>query len=394
MKGLPIMRKRYQTGCVNKEKGKWMAQWWEDGHRRKRTLGKCSAMTKAQAQAELASIVAPVNARSATPSAAAKLGDFVSNIYLPFYRRKWKRSSAMTNEDRLRVHILPFAPRTLGSFNRDELQDFLDEKARGVNGAGLSYSVVAHLRWDLRQIFRMAVSEGYVPRNPAELLFIPREAKRPVHRAMTTEEVQKCFEALDPRERLITKFAVLAGMRPGEILALRWERIAQTHAEITQRIYRGDLDLPKSDLSFRKAAIPQGLAEEIELWRGLSTDPQGWVFPSEKNTPLSRDNVLRRHIAPKLEAVGLGWVDFHVMRRTHASLMNEIHDDPKLVADQMGHTVDVNQHVYTRASVARRRKAVDRLESTVIVMPVRDKEEPGEAGAVRRAVAPAKAGVR
>ena len=36
-------------------------------------------------------------------------------------------------------------------------------------------------------------------------------------------------------------------------------------------------------------------------------------------------------------------------------------DNPKLVADQLGHTVDVNQNVYTRASVARRKEAVDAL---------------------------------
>src|SRR5713226_3246357 len=87
-----------------------------------------------------------------------------------------------------------------------------------------------------------------------------------------------------------------------------------------------------------------------------------WVFPSNTGeTPLSRDNISRRHIGPSLKAVGLGWVDFHVMRRTHATLMNELHDDPKLVADQLGHTLDVNQNVYTRVSVARRKIAVDAL---------------------------------
>jgi site-specific recombinase XerD len=99
----------------------------------------------------------------------------VDDAYLPFYKRKWKRSTATANEDRLRVHLNPlYAGRTLGSFSRDELQTMLDDKA----AKGLSYSVVAHLRWGLRQIFRMAVSEGYISRNPAELLSIPREAKR------------------------------------------------------------------------------------------------------------------------------------------------------------------------------------------------------------------------
>ena len=78
---------------------------------------------------------------------------------MPFDRRKWKRSSAMTNEDRLRVHLVPvFSERTPGSFSRDEIQGPLDEKA----ASGLPYSVVAHLGWDMRQIFRMAAAEGYL----------------------------------------------------------------------------------------------------------------------------------------------------------------------------------------------------------------------------------------
>jgi len=325
-------------------------------------------VAKAQAQGELDAILAPINGRIEAPSPSAKWGLFVNTTYLPFYRRKWKRSSAMTNEDRLRVHLVPiYAERTLGSFGREELQTMLDEKA----ACGLSYSTVAHLRWDLRQIFRMAVAEGHINRNPAELLFIPREAKRPEHTAMTREEVQRCFSVLDLRERLIVKLAILAGMRPGEIFALKWSHILETHVEVRQRVYRGEIDSPKSANSVRKAALAAGLLDEIVAWRGISLNPSpdAWVFPSETmKTPVSRDNLWRRRISPHLKAAGLGWVDFHVMRRTHATLMNEIHDDPKLVADQLGHTVDVNQNVYTKASVARRKVAVDALEKALPVM--------------------------
>ena len=188
------MRRRYQEGSLKKVDGKWIAQWWEDGHRRKRTLGSCSSVPKAKARAELDAILAPINARSESPSPSKTWGDFVSGIYLPFYKRKWKRSTAQSNEDRLRVHLEPiYGERKLGSFSRDELQTLLDEKA----SSGLSYSVVAHIRWDLRQILRMAVSEGYILKNPAELLFIPRDAKRPVHTSMTVEEVQKGFQHLN-----------------------------------------------------------------------------------------------------------------------------------------------------------------------------------------------------
>ena len=47
--------------------------------------------------------------------------------------------------------------------------------------------------------------------------------------------------------------------------------------------------------------------------------------------------------------------------------MNEVNDDPKLVADQLGHTLDVSQNVYTKKAVARRKTAVDALETSVLL---------------------------
>jgi integrase len=61
----------------------------------------------------------------------------------------------------------------------------------------------------------------------------------------------------------------------------------------------------------------------------------------------------------------LDWANFQVMRRTHSSLMNELMVDPKLVADQLGHTVDVNQNVYTKAALHRRQKAVKLLDEAL-----------------------------
>ena len=364
------MRRRYQQGSLTKIDGNWIAQWWENGHRKKRTLGRVSKVAKAKAQAELDAILVPFNSRASAPSPSTTWGEFVNHTYLPFYIRKWKFSTRMTNEDRFRVHLTPmYAERKLGSFKRDELQDLLDEKAR----AGLSHSVVAHLRWDLRQVFRMAVQEGHLLRNPAERCSSSRGTlSAPNTPSATLKEVQKCFAALEQRERLVAKLsAILAGIRPGEIFGLTWGRLSVTHADIRQRVYRGKIDTPKSDRSFRKAALAAGVLGDIREWKEISRDTRddAWVFPSETGkTPVSRDNLWRRHLGPQLKAAGLGWVDFHVMRRTHATLMNEIHDDPKLVADQLGHTLDVSQNVYTRASVARRKEAVDALESALPVM--------------------------
>jgi integrase len=214
----------------------------------------------------------------------------------------------------------------------------------------------------------MAEAEGQVDRNPARLLFTPKEAAKPVRRAMTMKEVQMCFSVLDRRERLIAKLAILAGMRPGEIFGLRWPQLTATYADIRQRVYRNVIDTPKTDQSLRKAALSKGLLEEIEVWRAMAVDERGWVFPSENLTPLSKDNCWRRSMHPLLDKVGLGWANFLVMRRTHATLMKALGVDGKLVADQLGHSLDVNQNVYTQSPVESRLDMVNQLEKSLLVM--------------------------
>jgi len=209
-----------------------------------------------------------------------------------------------------------------------------------------------------------------VVRNPALLLFTPRDAAKPERRVMNMKEVQTYFSVLELRERLIAKLAILAGMRPGEIFALKWGQLTATYADIRQRVYRGTIDSPKTNQSVRKAALSEGLLREVETWREFSVETRdgAWVFPSERMTPLSKDNCWRRSMQPKLAKAGLGWANFLVMRRTHATLMKALGVDGKLVADQLGHSLDVNQNVYTQSPVENRLVAVNQLEKSLLVM--------------------------
>jgi len=360
-----MRRQRYQTGGIKKQRGRWIGMWWVDGGRKSKVLGFVKEMSKSKAREAVNRIVAEENAKRQIDR-NWRFGEFVDQIYVPYYSRKWKKSTRENNVNRTSVHLVrAFGDRELSGITRDELQDLLDAKASG----GLSFSVVDHLRWDLRQIFEMAVAEGRIVRNPALLLFTPKNAARRERRVMTLAEVNRCIEVLDLRERLIVKLAIIAGMRPGEIFGLCWGRLFATYAEIVQRVYRGDIDTPKTHQSVRDAALSGGLAAEIERWREFAVDTRAdaWVFPSERMTPLSKDNCWRRHIQPRFKAVGLEWANFLVMRRTHASLMKELGIDPKLVADQLGHSLDVSQNVYTRVSVEHRKGAVERLEAALVM---------------------------
>jgi integrase len=339
--------------------------WWVNGARKSRVLGFVKDMTKSKAREIVGKIVAEEEAKHDV-NRVWLFGEFVEKVYFVYYSRKWKRSTRGNNMNRVSIHLVKeFRERELSSFNRDELQDLLDRKA-----ASFSFSTVDHLRWDLKQIFDIAIADGHMQRNPAGLIFTPNGAAKPVRKTMTVGEVQTCFSVLARRERLIAKLAVLAGLRPGEIFALTWGEMNSTYVNIRQRVYKGIVDSPKTENSMRQAALSEGLLREIESWKGtavVSADA-AWVFPSERMTPLTKENVWRRHVLPKLELVGLGWVNFQVMRRTHSTLMNGLGVEGKLVADQLGHSLDVNQNVYTKSPVANRQVAVNQLEGSLRVM--------------------------
>ena len=88
---------------------------------------------------------------------------------------------------------------------------------------------------------------------------------------------------------------------------------------------------------------------------------------------------LEDYIKAKLKPVGLGWVNFQVMRRTHASLGHQAKVDPKVAADQRGHGIGVALDVYTKSSTEDRAAAAKQLEESVLAKGARLGKDPRDA---------------
>lgn len=343
----------------------WVWLYRQDGSRKYVTLGPSHKMTKAQAEKKRDEALAEILARQASsPDPSITFGQFVDGVVLPFYRSKWKRSTATTTVNRIQHHLNEFHGTKLQAVTLKGLQTFLGRKA-----GELSRSMVAHLRWDLRAIFKLAVAEGYAQRDPSVALYTPKEAVTEPTRVMTGKEVEQYIGALELRERVIVHLAVFVGMRPGEILGLQRQHVEEGCRAVTisQRLYRGDIDTPKTRSSRRTVAVPTKTASLMHEWMELVSDePEAWVFVSENSEkPMWRDNIWHRCMKPKLEPLGLEWANFQALRRTHASLGHEAGIDPKVSADQRGHGIGVALDVYTKASLVRRAKAAEELENSV-----------------------------
>ena len=94
-------RKRFQRGSLKKVGRQWIAQRREDGHRRK-ARWPISGMNKSEAEAKLAGILGALDGCRTTGKPKPTFAGFVERTYLPFYRGKWKASTAGDNEGRLK----------------------------------------------------------------------------------------------------------------------------------------------------------------------------------------------------------------------------------------------------------------------------------------------------
>jgi integrase len=98
-------------------------------------------------------------------------------------------------------------------------------------------------------------------------------------------------------------------------------------------------------------------------WREIAEQPDGFVFPSENGRPLWIGNLLLRTIKPKAKKLGLGEVNFQVLRRFQTSEGRRAGIDDKVAADQRGHTVGVALSTYARTAVDEKTRALEALES-------------------------------
>jgi integrase len=114
-------------------------------------------------------------------------------------------------------------------------------------------------------------------------------------------------------------------MRIGEILALRWNDILRDRIVVDERLWEGDLDVPKSIIGMREIPFDRrGVVQEAVTRMWMTTKhrkPEDFVFATRNGTPLQRRNVLRR---VKIAAKALGLpkqIDFRSFRTMHSSLM-------------------------------------------------------------------------
>ena len=295
-------------------------------------LGAKSKMTKYQARNALEAMIAQKTGGTTEPRADERivtLGWFTRNRFFPLREGStWKEGTASNRKPAIERDILAkFGDVPMEQINKFMLQTHLNDLARV-----LSAGRVKHARFYMKAIFEEAIDQGFAEKNPARKLILPTEL-RPVDKTtLTWDQLRLLLASVALRDRILLTLDMTETFRPSELFALRWSGFDMDRRTLTvsQTAYRGKLrDYGKTRKSLRTVHLPEGLANELWLWKQECPDPSpgAFILPNSrkrngatKNGFIRTDNYRARVLKKLAKELGLRKLNFQVLRRTIATL--------------------------------------------------------------------------
>ena len=258
-------------------------------------------------------------------------------------------------------HLVP----ALGAAKLKQLEHRAIQRYYGEAMQTLAPRTVHHIHRCLSEALKWAVKQGYLGRNPCDLVDAPSYKKK-VMRTLTPGEVGMLLEAAEGPYYPEIYTAVSSGLRQGELLALRWRDMnldlafMSVSRSLSKRHRVCTFKEPKTKKSRRKVDMTPKLAlflkgyrkqqEIVYLELGKVCGLDELVFPSlPSGKPL--DPYVVSHVFKKIaRRAGFEDVRFHDLRHTFASLMLLRGASPKVISEALGHasvafTMDTYSHI-------------------------------------------------
>lgn len=259
------------------------------------------------------------------------------------------------------------------------LQDLLEHG--GKTGQGLSTSTVRSVRSTLITLFEHAMDNGYVASNPAKKTKPPRLVRKKLI-ALTKEEAARLQKVADTGEYykdiaqcrdnigtqyLVTEFGTLirlalaSGARRGELFGLAWDDVdfLKKRIHVVNNLQKGVLSAPKTRNSERFVSLDIKTMERLQNWKkyqksyqaavgDLYINKQNLVFTNINGSHINVDNFRIRYFNKMCRAANLpAGTTLHSLRHTHATLLLQAGENPKIIADRLGHaTVSFMMNTY------------------------------------------------
>lgn len=380
-----MARRRFQSPVPKREGKWWYLLYWHDtfenGRRvRKRIREKLAPATMQlrEVQKIAAEKLRPMNQGLMPLGSATTFEDYVESTYIPVVLPLLAKSTRDRSKSVIALHLTPaFGTSPLRDLTPLTVQRFLSAMA----SSELSHESKDKIRDVLSAILGSAVQYGLLVKNPVEGLKLPPAKKgRKSKPYITPQQLQALLELIAEPYSSMVFVAVFTGLRPSELVGLRWRNVRADSICIDERCCRGDWGAPKSEASNATVAVTAEVIARIHRLKTLIIDvqagratrhyravksdgPDDLVFQSPKTgAPMRDNNVLVRHLKPAARKLGIEWVNWQVLRRSFATWLKISGADVKDAQALMRHSrASTTLDIYQQFVPESQRRAVDSL---------------------------------
>jgi integrase len=243
------------------------------------------------------------------------------------------------------------ADRPIDEFSHDDLRRFMRELVPMRNGkptgTAPTREFLNNYSQPLRQMFAMALREGWIAEDPAADLptYKPKRkrAADPMRREeyLTPEEVVAVVANLaDQQDRAIVLTMAMAGLRPGEAIALRWQDVdlATATLRVVQSHTAGVTGTPKSGIGRSLPMAPEVAKALATLGlRPFMTGPCDLVFLGRRAGHVDPARLRERFNAAQDAAGVRPRRDLRQLRNTFGTVMAAAGAPLRTIQAWMGH---------------------------------------------------------
>jgi integrase len=228
------------------------------GDRRQRRFTYC---TRKEAERERTKKLAEIDQGTVVDRSNQTVGELLDYWLQTYARPRVRPKSYETYERIIRVHLKPgLGAIRVQALKPEHVQQFCADKLAA--GCGKRTVQMRHMR--LSQALKMAVEQGQVARNVAQVVHPPRARAREMQ-TWTKDQAQRFLQAASQSSYGPIWPVVLAtGMRRGEVLGLRW----------------CDIDFERRIIHVRQAAIAVGGVMQIGPTKGGRSRAIHGIHPS------------------------------------------------------------------------------------------------------------------
>jgi integrase len=368
-KGDHSMSRRYQQGCLYREKRKsgpdiWVFRFREGQTNRKEKVGTVEQFpTKAKALKACELLRANINRETRTPRTVTELVAHYAAKELP----KKTPYTAEVYMGYLNTWILP----NWGQYSLSDVKAVAVEAWLGT--LPLANGTRAKLRNLMHAIFNHAMRWEFFDRNPIALVRQSSKRER-VPSVLTAEEIGNLLAELSEPWRTAVYVAVTTGLRVSELLGLKWEDVdfADGVIHLSRGIVRQHIGSMKTEASRKPVPMDAGLAEALLRWRQICpySQDEDYIFGSPDMhgvQPYWPNAAMEDHIRPAALRAGItkrvGW---HTLRHTFGTLVNANGADVATTQSLMRHAnASITLDKYVQAVTPAKRNAQSRLVQAI-----------------------------